>query len=122
MYKDAFSEHAAYENVEMGERYGTEFSIKIDFSEFDEFHISDNLQKEFNEFLPVNLDQVAKEKKSLLGLNEKSFSMGNRDIIHLIEYGDGFKDHVVIPSYVPKERRVFVSKQTDDNIVVSLPF
>ena len=29
---------------------------------------------------------------------------------------------VVIPSYVPKDRRVFVSKQTEDNIVVSLPF
>ena len=43
VYKDAFSEHSQYENVEMGERYSTEFSIKIDFSEFDEGHISDNL-------------------------------------------------------------------------------
>lgn len=48
--------------------------------------------------------------------------MGNRNMIHLIEYGDGFKEEAVVPSYVPKDRRVFVSKQTDDNIVVSLPF
>lgn len=122
VFKDNFSEHAQIENVEMGERYGTEFSIKIDFSEFDDSHIAENLQKNFREFLPVSLDQVAKEKKSLLGLNEKSFTMGNRNMIHLIEYGDGWKDQVIVPSYVPKDRRIFISKQTEDNIVTSLPF
>ena len=80
VFKDSFSEHAQIENVEMGERYGTEFSIKVDFSEFDDNHIAENLQKSFREFLPVSLDQVAKEKKSLLGLNEKSFTMGNRNV------------------------------------------
>ena len=45
VFKDNFSEHAQIENVEMGERYGTEFSIKIDFSEFDDGHIAENLQK-----------------------------------------------------------------------------
>jgi len=74
----------------MGERYGTSFSLKIDFSEFDESHIADNLQKQFREFLPVSLDQIAKEKKSHLGMSEKSFVMGNRNMIHLIEYGDGW--------------------------------
>ena len=49
------------------------------------------------------MEQIAKEKKSILGLNEKSFTMGNRDMIHLIEFGDGWKDHVFVPSYVPKE-------------------
>ena len=48
--------------------------------------------------------------------------MGNRNMIHLIEYGDGWKDLEIIPSYVPKERRVFVSKQTDEEIVTSIPF
>lgn len=74
----------------MGERYGTEFSLKIDFSEFDEATMAANLQKSFKEFLPVNLQQVAKEKRSMLGMDEKSFMMGNRNIIHLIEYGDGW--------------------------------
>lgn len=55
------------------------------------------------DFLPLNMEQIAKEKKSILGLNEKSFTMGNRDMIHLIEFGDGWKDHVFVPSYVPKE-------------------
>jgi len=48
--------------------------------------------------------------------------MGNRDMIHLIEYGDGYKQMTLVPSYVPKERRVFVSKQTEQQTVVSLPF
>ena len=48
--------------------------------------------------------------------------MGNRNMIHLIEYGDGWQDEVIIPSYVPKEKRVFTSKQTDETIVASLPF
>lgn len=74
----------------MGERYGLEFSLKIDVSEFDDEHLADNLQKAFREFLPVNLEQVAKEKRSVLGMNEKSFMMGNRNMIHLIEYGDGW--------------------------------
>ena len=90
LFKDAFSEHASIEDVEMGERYGLEFSLKIDVSEFDDTHLAENLQKTFREFLPVNLEQVAKEKRSLLGLNEKSFMMGNRNMIHLIEYGDGW--------------------------------
>jgi hypothetical protein len=48
--------------------------------------------------------------------------MGNRNMIHLIEYGDGWQDLALIPAYVPKERRVFISKQTDETIVVSIPF
>ena len=90
IFKDAFSEHEGIEYVEMGERYGTSFSIKIDFSEFDDKNIADNLQKQFKEFLPVSLDQVAKVKRSHLGMGEKSFMMGNRNMIHLIEYGDGW--------------------------------
>ena len=56
IFKDAFSEHEGIEYVEMGERYGTSFSIKIDFSEFDDKNIADNLQKQFKEFLPVSLE------------------------------------------------------------------
>jgi hypothetical protein len=36
------------------------------------------------------MEQVAKEKRSNLGHHEKSFTMGNRNMIHLIEYGDGW--------------------------------
>ena len=122
IFKDAFTEHASIEEVEMGERYGVEFSVKIDFSEFDNDVMAANIQKSFREFLPASLSQVAKVKRSMLGMDEKSFMMGNRNMIHLIEYGDGWKDEVLIPSYVPKDRRVFVSKQTDDTIVSSLPF
>ena len=65
------------------------------------------------DFLPLSIEQVAKEKRSIMGLNEKSFTMGNRDMIHLIEFGDGWKDKVLIPSYVPKEHRVFTMKHSD---------
>ena len=36
IFKDSFSEHAQIEDVEMGERYGTSFSLKIDFTENDD--------------------------------------------------------------------------------------
>lgn len=110
LFKDAYTEHSQLESVEMGERYGVSFSLKIDLSEFDETHIAANQQKNFREFIPVSMEQVAKEKRSNLGHHEKSFTMGNRNMIHLIEYGDGWKDEVIIPSYVPKEKRVFTAK------------
>ena len=122
LFKDAYTEHSQLEDVEMGERYGVSFSLKIDLSEFDDSHIAANLQKTFREFLPVSMEQVAKEKRSNLGHHEKSFTMGNRNMIHLIEYGDGWQDEVIIPSYVPKEKRVFTAKQTEETIVASLPF
>ena len=56
VFKDAFSEHAHIEEVEMGERYGQEFSIKIDFSEFDDEKMAQNLQRQFKDFLPVSID------------------------------------------------------------------
>ena len=43
IFKESYSEHATIEDVEMGERYGIEFSLKIDFSEFDDKSIADNL-------------------------------------------------------------------------------
>ena len=43
IFKDSYSEHEQIEDVEMGERYGIEFSLKIDFSEFDDKAIADNL-------------------------------------------------------------------------------
>lgn len=55
-------------------------------------------------------------------MSEKSFMLGNRNMIHLFEYGDGWQDLVLVPSYVPKDTRIFTSKQTDEEIVVSLPF
>ena len=48
--------------------------------------------------------------------------MGNRNMVHLIEYGDGYASMDIIPPYIPKEQRIFASKQTDESIVVSLPF
>ena len=90
IFKDSFGEHAQIEEVEMGERYGTSFSIKIDFSEFDDKAVVDNMNKNLREFLPMSIHQVAKEKRSVQGLHEKSFMMGNRNMIHLIEYGDGW--------------------------------
>jgi hypothetical protein len=56
VFKDAFSEHAQIEEVEMGERYGTSFSLKVDFSEFDDSAVVDNMQKVFRDFLPVNME------------------------------------------------------------------
>ena len=70
----------------------------------------------------MSIEQVAKEKRSLLGLHEKSFMMGNRNMIHLIEYGDGWQDLVLIPSYIPKHNKVFIAKQTEETIVASIPF
>ena len=40
----------------MGERYGIDFSLKIDFSEFDDKAIADNLQKKVKDFLPHTID------------------------------------------------------------------
>lgn len=122
IFKDGMAEHDSMEQVEMGERYGIEFSLKIDFSEFDDQKLAENLQKNVRDFLPLNMEQIAKEKKSILGLNEKSFTMGNRDMIHLIEFGDGWKDHVFVPSYVPKEQRIFSIAHSDQVVVASLPF
>ena len=59
------------------------------------------------------MDQIAKLKRSVAGIHEKSFMMGNRNMIHLIEYGDGWQDLVLIPAYVPKDRSLFISKQTE---------
>jgi hypothetical protein len=107
--------------VEMGERYDISFSLKIDFSEFDDESIAANMQKVYKDFLPHSIDQVAKSKRSMLGLQEKSFTMGNRNMIHLVEYGDGYQNLELVPSYVPKDKRVFVSRQTEEGIVLSLP-
>ena len=87
----------------MGERYDISFSLKIDFSEFDDDSIADNLNKIYKDHLPESIDQIAKSKRSMLGLQEKSFTMGNRNMIHLIEYGDGYQNMELIPSYVPKD-------------------
>ena len=44
IYKDGVTtEHDMLENVEMGERYGIEFSLKLDFSEFDDQKLAENL-------------------------------------------------------------------------------
>ena len=122
IFRDSFTEHAQIEEVEMGERYGTSFSLKIDFSEYDGHEIAENLNKVFQEHLPSSMDQIAKLKRSVAGIHEKSFMMGNRNMIHLIEYGDGWQDLVLIPAYVPKDRTLFISKQTDETVVVSIPF
>ena len=47
IFRDSFTEHAQIEEVEMGERYGTSFSLKIDFSEYDGHEIAENLNKVF---------------------------------------------------------------------------
>ena len=65
--------------MEKGEHYGTQFSLKIDISEFDT--LAEDVKKNFRELLPVRIEQVTKEKLSLLGLNEKSFMMGTREMI-----------------------------------------
>ena len=101
--------------MEKGEHYGTQFSLKIDFSEFDA--LAEDVKKSFRELLPVNLEQVAKEKLSLLGIHEKSFMMGTREMIQLAE-----GNKAPTKSYVPKDRSVFIAKQTEETIVVSLPF
>ena len=90
IFKDSYAEHDHVEDVEMGERYDISFSLKIDFSEFDDKSIANNLQKNSHDVLPHTMDQVTKNKRSMLGLQEKSFTMGNRNMIHLIEYGDGY--------------------------------
>lgn len=86
----------------MGERYDINFSLKIDLSENDDASIAANQYKIDEDFLPNDIDLIAKSKPSLMGLKEKSFTMGNRNMIHLIEYGDGYKEMKLIPAYVPK--------------------
>jgi len=56
VFKDSYSEHDQIENVEMGERYAISFSLKIDFSEFDDKAIADNLQQRSRDFLPRHID------------------------------------------------------------------
>lgn len=56
IYKDAFSEHAHIEEVEMGERYGVAFSVKLDFSEFDESHVAANVAAQFRDLLPNSIE------------------------------------------------------------------
>ena len=97
----------------MGERYDISFSLKIDFSEFDDETVSNNLRKTHKDFLPHSMEQVAKTKHSPMGLHEKSFMLGNRNLIHLIEYGNGFQNMELIPAYVPKDKQMFVSEATD---------
>ena len=48
--------------------------------------------------------------------------MGNKNMVNLIEYGDGWKERDIHPAYIPKEKRIFTAKQTDEQIVLSLPF
>ena len=48
----------------MGERYDISFSLKIDISEFD----SESSKDSVYDYLPKSMDQVAKTKKSILGL------------------------------------------------------
>lgn len=43
VFKDGFSEHAQIEDVEMGERYGTSFSLKIEFTENDDESVAQEL-------------------------------------------------------------------------------
>lgn len=40
----------------------------------------------------------------------------------MIDYGDNWKDMEIQPAYVPKDKRIFTAKQTDEQVVLSLPF
>lgn len=50
------------EDIEMGERYGTSFSIKIDFSEFDDTAIVNQQYSKSKDYLPRTLDGVTKTR------------------------------------------------------------
>ena len=56
IFKTMYGEHDQMENVEMGERYDISFSLKIDFSEFDDDSIADNLNKIYKDILPRDID------------------------------------------------------------------
>lgn len=43
-------------------------------------------------------------------------------MIHLIEYGDGFKDMKLVPAYVPKDKSLFAVNHAEREIVLHLPF
>ena len=122
LFKTAYGEHDHIEDIEVGEHLDIQFSLKIDFSEFDDSSVSDNLNHDYEEFLPFSLYQIAKTKRSMLGLHEKAFTIGNRHIVHLIEYGDGYESTEIIPSYVPKDKRIFTAQATEEQVVLSLPF
>ena len=84
IYKDAFSEHAQIEGAEMGERYGTAFSLKIDFTENDDEAIAAARRKRVLQRLPKSIDEVAKVKRSVQGLKESAFWLGNRSMVNLV--------------------------------------
>ena len=84
LYKDAFTEHAQIEDVEMGERYGTSFSLKIDFTENDDEAIAASWQRQVLQKAPHSIDEVAKTKRAVEGLKESAFWLGNRSMLSLL--------------------------------------
>ena len=102
VYKDSFSEHAQIEDVEMGERYGTSFSLKIDFTENDEENIAGSLQKRVRQKLPQSIEEVAKIKRSVQGLKESAFWLGNRSMVNLVTGVSAGQPGSYAP-YLPKD-------------------
>ena len=84
LFKDGYTEHAQIEDVEMGERYGTSFSLKIDITENDDEALANAVQKRKREKLPKSIDAVAKIKRSVQGLKESAFWLGNRSMVKLL--------------------------------------
>jgi len=90
LQRDAFGEGDDLEDVEMGERYGLSFSLKIEFSENNDPQIAAKLRQNLQEYLPEFFDDLAKIKYSTQTVKEKAFVMGNAQMMNLFTYGDGF--------------------------------
>jgi hypothetical protein len=55
-------------------------------------------------------------------MREKTFVMGNREIINLLELGDDWQEHPLGTPYKPKQQKVYTSTRTQETIVASIPF
>lgn len=119
---DEFSTHGVMADIELGERYDVAFSLKIDFSQNDD---EIKVKKQFRnvrDHLPKQIEEVSRFKPTLEDMREKTFVMGNREIINLLELGDHWQDHPLGTPYKPKQQKLYTSTRTQETVVASIPF
>ena len=76
--------------------------------------------------MPKSIEEVAKIKRSVEGLKESAFWLGNRSMINLLTSTEnvhfGAKSPEYYTPYQPLDQRMFVHKKVEEPIVVNLPF
>ena len=85
--------------------------------------MAQQVQKRARQKLPKSIDEISKVKRSVQGLRESAFWMGNRSMLKLLSNsGSLAQDPSAYTPYLPKTQQIWTHKKFQDTVVASLPF